>query len=360
MSVDELSESYFVPRPGRRFSLAPQLAVTGDGDRCESCSIKSPPQTRKRREDGVSLTKEVTVPFRTKEEIHICTENMDSDDEEVQHTSRCHTHNVEYVSSSSPLEPETFGALRKATVRTLSGEQLPRGQRLGPVCFGDSTEGYTIAYYFRLADFHARGKERYYALIALVGMEQKRAWESCTLIWDMFEHIALRIIGMASEALQKNKPKTMADRTDKENVTLPVSSFLTQRALDPDGVSRRGAESVRANNITELVDNVNFFCELHMMFVQMLQELGKLFGGIRIHPKHDENYFLTGDTTNVSDFPREKHDGENEEDNFRMSPIPQEASTPKFMTGTIPTFDIPRSPIATTPTPSSKRPSVLG
>ena len=359
MSIDELSESYFAPRSGRRLSLAPQLALTGDGDRCDSCSIKSPPQTRKMREDGVILVKEKTVPFRTKEEIHICTENMDSDDEEAHHTSRCHTHNVEYVSSSSPLEPETFGALRKATVRTLSGEQLPRGQRLGPVCFGDSTEGYTIAYYFRLVDFHARGKERYYALIALVGMEQKRAWESCTLIWDMFEHIALRIIQMASEVLQRNKPKTMLNRTDKENVTLPVSSFLTQRALDPDGMSRRGAESVRANNVTELVDNVNFFCELHMMFVQMLQELGKLFGGIKIQPKHDENYLLTDDTTNVSGSSREKHDGEHDEDNFRMSPIPQKASMPNFTIATIPTFDISSSPTATTPTPS-KRQSVLG
>lgn len=52
--------------------------------------------------------------------------------------------------------------------------------------------------------------------------------------------------------------------------------------MGPDGYPRRGAANVRASGVAELVDNENFFCELHIIFVCMLQDLGKLLGGIRV------------------------------------------------------------------------------
>lgn len=299
------------------------------------------------------------MPFRTREDVHICADAGTVDDAEVNHNIRCHSHNMEYVSSSSPTEPKTFVALRNATVRTLSGEQLPKGQRSGPLCFGDSATGYTVAYYFRLADGHARGKERYYALLALVGTDTRRAFESCTLIWNLFEQIALYIINMAEEALQRSKPKFEVDKSERENLITPVSSFLTQRALHPDGVPRRGTESVRANNITELVDNANFFCELHMMFVKMLQELGKIFGGMKINPKADEtNILLPGNKVlNISTKIKAVQD--NDEDDFRMSPLPPEPDLSELPTRSVPRFEIPHHS-SLTPSPSPERQTVLG
>ena len=307
------------------------------------------------------VRKEKNVPFRTREDVHICADAGNLDDGEINHTIRCHSHNMEYISSSSPTEPDVFVALRNATVRTLSGEQLPKGQRSGPLCFGDSATGYTVAYYFRLADGHARGKERYYALLALVGTETRRAFESCTLIWNLFEQIALYIINMAEEALQRSKPKLEVDKSEKEYTVTPVSSFLTQRALHPDGNARRGTESVKANNITELVDNSNFFCELHMMFVKMLQELGKVFGGMKTNSRADNTDILhleTGDDTNKSN--KVKPDQDNDEDNFRMSPLAQESELSKFPDRSIPRFDMPHHSSLSSSSPSPKHQAVLG
>jgi len=193
--------------------------------------------------------------------------------------SSCHSHNLEYVSSANPAESETFLTLRRATIRTLSGEQLPRGQTSGPLWFGDPFAGYTIAYVFRLGDLHARGRQRYYALLALAGLDTQRAFGACSIIWSRFEQIAFYIVNMAEDVAlrlaEDDGPPEMGRIT-------PVSSFLTGRTLDPEGLSRQGPASIRANGIAELVDNENFFCELHVMFVGIFQTLGRVLGGMSV------------------------------------------------------------------------------
>ncbi|MCJ1442499.1 MAG: hypothetical protein MMC23_002995 [Stictis urceolatum] len=233
-------------------------------------------------------------PLRTREEVHICAaSDSDSDDEEGYlrfspasvHTASsdlsCHNHRLDYVSSSSPFDSDSFSSLRRATVRTLSGEQLPRGQSSGPLWFGDPSAGYTIAYVFRLADMHARGRQRYYCLLALAGTDTQRAFEACTMIWALFEQIAMHIVRTAEEVAGRS---AVEDSPPDRGEITPISSFLTGRTMDPDGFPRRGAANVRPNGIADLVDNENFFCELHMMFVGMLQELGRLLGGMRVRP----------------------------------------------------------------------------
>lgn len=183
------------------------------------------------------------------------------------------------------MESDAFSTLRRATVRTLSGEQLPRGQTSGPLWFGDPTAGYTIAYVFRLADSHARGRQRYYALLALAGSDMQRAFEACMVIWNLFEQIAMHIVHMAEEVASRSAEDAIPP--DNGQIT-PISSFLTGRTMDPDGFPRRSAAKVRANSIAELVDNENFFCELHMTFVGILQELGRSLGGIRVKSALDD------------------------------------------------------------------------
>ena len=261
-------------------------ARTVDGERCASCCLSLPldqnfelTKLRQKKPSGI----QGQPPLRTKEEVHVCS-SRDVDgvggspvlcpshqlcepSEETSSKQPCHSHHLEYVSSGNPPESETFSELRRATIRTLSGEQLPRGQSSGPLLFGDSKSGFTIAYIFRLADIHARGRQRYYALLALAGTNMQRAFEICTVVWVFFEKIATHIVraaeDLAAELLPKGEPAGQGQIT-------PVSSFLTGRSADPDGFPR-SVINVQANGIAELVGNDKFFCELHLTFVAILQ-----------------------------------------------------------------------------------------
>ncbi|MCJ1318604.1 hypothetical protein MMC15_003934 [Xylographa vitiligo] len=273
----------------------------GDGDKCASCSISLPDQAFECQSDKVARGVKDRTPLRTREEIHACTNQYAQRDEDdrpppslLPHDSfdssgsgsSCHTHNLEYVSSSSPAESESYSSLRRATIRTLSGEQLPRGQTSGPLWFGDPVAGYTIAYVFRLADSHARGRQRYYALLALAGSETQRAFEACTVLWSFFEQIAMNIVEAAEDVAARS---IIDDSPPERGYVTPISSFLTGRTMDPDGYPRRGAANVRANGIAELVDNDRFFCELHMMFVGILQDLGRVLGGMKVKAEDPEH-----------------------------------------------------------------------
>jgi len=271
--------------------------AVGDGDTCASCRMSLPddaPIDSQGHAPQSALGRTERPPLRTKEEVHICTnQHAEFDDGDIHlhspspesyhstDSESCHTHSLEYVSNSNPAESETFSSLRRATIRTLSIEQLPRGQTSGPLWFGDPVAGYTIAYVFRLADLHARGRQRYYALLALAGSDTQRAFEACTLIWGFFEQIAMNIVqtaeDVAANSFEDESPPQQGHIT-------PVSAFLTRRSMDPDGHPRGGMANVRANGIADLVNNQDFFCELHMMFVGILQDLGKLLGGMRVKP----------------------------------------------------------------------------
>ena len=263
-----------------------------NAEKCESCRASLPERTvsdfneesifcADRENDCVSL--------RTREETLSCACGvLDTSDGLAYQTTSTrsldpdgskpidHVHHLDYVSNSTPVESDVFSSLRRATIRTLSGEQLPRGQASGPLCFGDSTLGYTIAYVFRLPDEHARGRQRYYALIALAGGDSRRALRACALVWSCFEQIATHITEMAEEVAMQ----VLAEGGSplRPGQITPVSSFLTGGAMDPDGHPRQGAANVRPNGISALVGDESFFYELHMMFVGILQDLGRCIG----------------------------------------------------------------------------------
>jgi len=299
----------------------------GDGDKCASCSISLPDQVFDCQSEKVTRGLKDRTPLRTREEVHACTNQCTQGDEDdmqlpsiLPHDSfdssgsgsSCHTHNLEYVSSSSPAESENYSSLRRATIRTLSGEQLPRGQTSGPLWFGDPIAGYTIAYVFRLADSHARGRQRYYALLALAGSETQRAFEACTVIWSFFEQIAMNIVEAAEDVAARS---IIDDSPPERGHITPISSFLTGRTMDPDGYPRRGTANVRANGIAELVDNDRFFCELHMMFVGILQDLGRVLGGLKIKAEGSENLAVD----EYAELPKIPQSGQVDEDDEKSS-----------------------------------------
>ena len=339
----------FSPKDQRSNTSAAHFSVGGHADDgCASCRISLPEDlslgTRK------SLTKNTTgadtsPPLRTTEVIHACiNEYLKFQDDSINlsstpesscsatSASSCHTHNLEYVSNSSPAESDSFSSLRRATIRTLSGEQLPRGQTAGPLCFGDPSTGFTIAYVFRLADPHARGRQRYYALLALAGSDSRRAFEACTIIWSLFEQLARNIIETAEQVALR---ASLTDYSPPQTGYItPISSFLTGRTVDPDGHPRHGAANVRASGIAELVDNENFFCELHMIFVCMLQDLGKLLGGIRVMQPIVDKYARLGADGQVTIYQYDNHK-ETREDSTTAVPKPERTSisdAPRMMT----------------------------
>ncbi|ETN45379.1 uncharacterized protein HMPREF1541_09210 [Cyphellophora europaea CBS 101466] len=211
------------------------------------------------------------------------------------HPEQCHDHTMTYLTAKSPSDPDTYSYLRASVIRTLSCELLPRGMSDGPLCFGDATQGYTIAYVFRLTDPKARGRRRCYAFLALAGKDAKRAFRAAPMLWEAFASMSRGIEGAAMRAAEEKERKEEEERQQgvgrqpgraprespkSEKVAYtPVSSFLTRRAMDPDGTIRRmGQTSPRS--LADIVGDETIFAILHQYFVALLRCLGDRFGGI--------------------------------------------------------------------------------
>lgn len=186
-------------------------------------------------------------------------------------TSSFHEHTLTYVTSHSPIDPSTFSDLRRAIVRTLSGEQLPRGLTNGKIFFGDPVGGWTIAYNFRLSDKYARGGRRLYSLVALAGYDTRSAYDASRYIWSFFESIAAWITAKTDDQIRRIQEAE--DGQGEERSYVPVSSFLTARTTDPDGYPRRnGGIGQKARGLTEMTGDEKLFPELHWKFVSLLQQ----------------------------------------------------------------------------------------
>lgn len=289
-----------------------RFASGAEGDTCASCSLTLPDDVSKQlpvgapgtpKEDGKG--RNGSPVLRSREVVYSCGSNHsgqedDSHDPHLHHSSpgslrtsavasagsACHTHLITYLSLRGPPNPSDYALLRRSSIRTLSCELLPRGLSSGPLCFGDSDAGYTIAYIFRLPDPKARGKRRSYALVALAGKDSRRAFRACPLIWRVFGRIASGIVS-AAERYQEEEKRREDGSSGPSNSTgpsgnyTPVSSFLTGRTVDPDGHSRRAGQ-IRARNLAEIVGNEYIFAELHAQFAALLQQLGIMFGGLPI------------------------------------------------------------------------------
>jgi hypothetical protein len=160
----------------------------------------------------------------------------------------------------------------------------------GPFCFGDSITGYTIAYVFRLTDPKARGRRRAYAFVALAGKDASRAFRACPMVWEAFASMARGIEEAAQRSQDAQRQKEEEQReADKSRNYTPISSFLTQRPVDPDGFPRRAGQ-VSPRSLSEIVGDENIFPLLHQYFVAILRCLGDRFGGL---PISDQSVYQT-------------------------------------------------------------------
>ena len=113
-----------------------------------------------------------------------------------------HSHSVTYLSTRAPTTPSRFSMLRQSCIRTLSCELLPA--QTGPLLFGDTLTGFTIAYVFRIADPKARGGKRSYALLCICP-EEKIVVRSWKYVVGTFEGLVQRIKGFAALKNAKDK-----------------------------------------------------------------------------------------------------------------------------------------------------------
>lgn len=204
--------------------------------------------------------------------------------------SQCHDHVITYLTSRNPDDPTDFSTLRASVIRTLSCELLPRGMSDGPLCFGDSATGYTIAYVFRLTDPKARGRRRAYAFVALAGKDAGRAFRACPMVWEAFAVMARGIEEAAQRSQDAQRQKEEEQRqTERNRKYTPISSFLTQRTVDPDGFPRRAGQT-SPRSLAEIVGDENIFALLHQYFVAILRCLGDRFGGL---PLSDQAVYQT-------------------------------------------------------------------
>lgn len=279
------------------------------GDTCASCSLVVPEDITRKLPDGApgslkadGKSRNGSPVLRSREmvclgsgdhsaptgESRLSASQSSSDDSEGSPSLRscgslfstCHDHLLTYLTSRSPDDPDNFAALRASVIRTLSRELLPAGMSDGPFCFGDSNTGYTIAYVFRLPDPKARGRRRLYAFVALAGNDASRAFRACPFLWEAFAKMAKKIEAAAVEAQEAQKRKDEEEQEAKKarNYT-PVSSFLVQRTVDPDGHPRKAGQ-IAARSLADIVGNDRIFSEIHSYFVSLLHHLGALYGGV--------------------------------------------------------------------------------
>ncbi|KAI9771497.1 MAG: hypothetical protein M1840_002117 [Geoglossum simile] len=207
-----------------------------------------------------------------------------------------HSHTLTYLTTRNPPSQNAYSLLRRACIRTLSCELLPRTGS-GSLVFGDPQAGYTIAYVFRIRDPRARGGRRGYALICLAGRDERRVMRIAPCIMRWFESTASWIVSMADREANTTHPPTSPASIISQSPTnmgmtshaattsagglnvTPVSPFLSGRSHDPDGFLRRGTET-RAKGLAELVGREDFFVELHAVFVRLLGQLGHMIGGL--------------------------------------------------------------------------------
>lgn len=201
----------------------------------------------------------------------------------------CHDHTLTYLTTKSPHTAQNYTQLRASVIRALSFEVLPRGLSEGPLCFGDSSSGYTIAYVFRLTDPQARGRRRAYAFVALAGSDPHRAFKACPLLWKAFSTMS----SVIEEAARKHQEDTERELQVQRQIELergntagytPISSFLSNRAIDPDGYPRRAGQT-QPRSLAEIIGDENIFAVLHQYFVAILRVLGDRFGGLPLADK---------------------------------------------------------------------------
>ncbi|KAI5790636.1 vesicle coat protein [Peziza echinospora] len=191
--------------------------------------------------------------------------------------SPTHNHHITYLSTRAPSTPSRFSALRQSCIRTLSCELLPACT--GPVSFGDTIAGFTIAYVFRIADPRARGGKRSYAFLCICP-EERVVFKSFGHVVGVFHGLVQRIKGFAN--LKNSRDQQAANRAANNNMPITSSPVTLGGRVSgltgPEGFLRRREGVGSAKGLAELVGKDDLFVEIHACFVRLLGDLVKRYG----------------------------------------------------------------------------------
>ncbi|QDS71247.1 hypothetical protein FKW77_000210 [Venturia effusa] len=363
-SSNTTSNPYFGESSNADLVRASHLASEHAGDSCDNCSFVVPRELRESIPDGcpgsptsaggtlgtpvlrttqivTAFTpppqqeedekeegrKSASIPIQTRNDSHQEESYWDQLPDDLPCSLRTlerflpqetHSHNITYVSAHHPTVPEIYSSLKRTCLRALSAEKLPKSSPRGPLYFGDSVAGYTIAYPFYIKDPRARGHTRLYALIAMGGLDSWNVSRHYVAVTRIFEGIAREITRMADEVISRETPPGFDDgdvtpplstslplpslrqeehtkdpRENKSASTSPtsssrtspkggnsisarlsdVSSFLSAKRVDPDGFARGSRDVMQPRGLAEITGNDRIFVDLHAKFVLLVSQL---------------------------------------------------------------------------------------
>lgn len=339
---------------------APYARVYGGGSR-DASPPSSTPQSSCTSEDEEVSPKQTTTRAAASRRPTTSTSRSSISSKSGVNT---HTHFLDYTSTHEPQIANTYSIVRNSCLRTLSFETLPRrtdhgsanGSTLsspvssvapplptytsppysvnpayisaaptpqsaasgGPIFFGDSINGYTTAYIFRIPDMHARGRKRVYAFLALTTHRERLAMKVFGFIAAAFRDLAAWVQDLAEAEAERERERLEEQGGLASNRSSYTGGFergprdsgiglglgggsITERDRDRDrdsgssfltGGSRTGFANrmgmgghmgpggfaPKSRGLAELVGLPDFFIELHTRFVRLLLELGVVLG----------------------------------------------------------------------------------
>ncbi|KAL5478158.1 hypothetical protein EMCRGX_G025049 [Ephydatia muelleri] len=110
-----------------------------------------------------SLESLMQPPPKSSDQCEACRSVTDDHPGFMSHDTKAQ---ISYISGQYPEQPQLYGILRHACVRSLNCEVCPG--REGPIVFGEEGGCHTFSYTFNLQDSQARGFSRLYSFIVVM------------------------------------------------------------------------------------------------------------------------------------------------------------------------------------------------
>ncbi|KAI0129140.1 vesicle coat protein [Xylariales sp. AK1849] len=306
---------------------APYARVYGGGSRDVSPPESNPQSSYTSEDEDVSPTNTIHPSTRRRPTTSTSTSSISS-----KSSLSTHTHYLDYTSTHEPQVANTYTIVRNSCLRTLSFETLPRSPVSvhapslpplysspptsmnpayinapptpqsaatgGPIFFGDSINGYTTAYIFRIPDIHARGRKRVYAFLALSTHRERLAMKVFGFVAAAFRDLAAWVQDLAEAEAERERERLEEEGSPlmhshygsgfehgpRDSERNSGSSFLTGGGRGGGFAQRMGGSvgpggfAPKARGLAELVGLPDFFIELHTRFVRLLLELGVVLG----------------------------------------------------------------------------------
>lgn len=148
-----------------------------------------------------------------------------------------------YASTLYPQSEKIYTCLTKLVMKCLSVELA---EPLKPVFFGNTNTGYCLSRIFRIADLHARGGERKYALMVVSDSES-----ALLSNWDV-------ALGYIAEIISQLQSK--------------VEALMEQKKLDgtDNGRFMRRAKTI-PRSLVQLTGDPDIFMKLHLCGTELLR-----------------------------------------------------------------------------------------